>query len=110
VQPYRLQHGIAEMSAEKMQRAVLVAVVYAAYGGILSQIVQKVAQVMKEAGGDERGIRPFDFGQFGALKGVLKLVDALGSVAAPAGQLEEIQYRFQFGRRLHANSHPAVPT
>ena len=53
VQLDRVEHGVGEQAAQERQREVLVRVVDAAQGRRLALLVQEVAEVVQQAGGDQ---------------------------------------------------------
>ena len=64
-------------------------VIDAVLGTILGQIVQQVADVVQEGGGNQRGPRPGLFRGPGGLQGVLRLADRFADVGGVAPFLEQ---------------------
>jgi hypothetical protein len=79
---------VGEQSAQKRQRAVLVDVVHAAQRRRLAQVVQQVAEVVQQRGGDQRIARAFGLAQRSRLQRVLQLRYGLAAVLFAAALFE----------------------
>jgi hypothetical protein len=89
VQLDRVEHRVGEEAAQERQREVLVRVVDAAQRRRLALLVEQVAEVVQEAGGDERVARFALLGKVRRLQGVLELGDRLAAVLLGAMAREQ---------------------
>ena len=82
------QHAVTKQAAQERQRGVLVHVVHATQGGAFAQLLQQVAQVVQQAGGDQLVVGAVVFGQRGGLQRVFELGDGLAAVLLVATPFE----------------------
>ena len=112
VQLDRVEHRVGEQAAQERQREVLVRVVDAAQGRRLALVVEQVAEVVQQAGGDERVARLALLGEVRRLQRVLELGDGLAAVllgaVAREQQLDVVEA--QHARLLQRAPSSAVPS
>ena len=101
VQLDRHQHRIRQQAAQERQREVLVGVVDAAQGRRVALLVQQVAEVVQQAGGDQRVVGVRLLGQVRGLQRMLKLGDRLPAVLRRTVAGEQ---QFDVGEVKHVRS------
>jgi len=91
MQAHRLGYRLAEPARQPFPSAQLMAIVDAARRRIVAEIVDQVADIVQQCGGDERRVGSLKFGERGALQRVLELSDALAAIIVAAVAVEALE-------------------
>ena len=82
--PLVIENASALLRDPATEAALLVAGVAALFGNVFRQVMQKVAYIVKQRGGNQFVVRAGLLGQMGALQGVFRFSDKLAEIGTLA--------------------------